>query len=276
MAEEQVLMKEVTDAERASFLELAENFASNTEADGGIGTYMEKGLHRLLKCYFEPDRQYHEIPVGKYIADIKNGCITEIQTASLSGIKEKLAVFLCENRVRVVFPLETVRHIVWIDPSDGSASKRNRSPKPDNIYRLLAELVYILDHVENKNLTVTAVHLAIDEYRLLDGWSRDKKKGSTKLERVPTDIFGFSDFSSLSDYAGLVPEDLPSAFTRDDFSASTGLRGRKLWAGIRVLEALKLVSRVPSSGRKYRYATTEEFARLRCGAKDAKKSGDFS
>lgn len=290
-------MREVTDSERDYFICLTESGGASLEryggkilneadvdssrednreacADGGgcacrtddahtdrIGTYNEKFLHRLLKCYFEPDSSFHEVPVGKYIADIKNGSlITEIQTSSLSGIRKKLDFFLRENRVRIVFPLETTRYIIWVDPIDGSLSKRNRSPKPDNKFTLLAELVYILDFLSNPNLTVTAVCMAVNEYRLLDGWDCTRKRGSTRLERVPTDIFGTMEFSSADDYVSLVPIELPSSFTREDFSALTGLRRRRLWAGLKVLETTGFIERRPSCSRKYSYTLTEKCA----------------
>ena len=36
----------------------------------GIGTLSEKTVHAILKNYYEPDEDYHEIPVNGYVADI--------------------------------------------------------------------------------------------------------------------------------------------------------------------------------------------------------------
>ena len=36
----------------------------------GIGTLSEKTVHAILKNYYEPDEDRHEIPIQNYVADI--------------------------------------------------------------------------------------------------------------------------------------------------------------------------------------------------------------
>ena len=56
---------------------------SENRVRDGIGTLSEKTLHSFLKNYLEPDSSFHEIKVGRYVADIKkDGYITEIQTGN--------------------------------------------------------------------------------------------------------------------------------------------------------------------------------------------------
>ena len=40
----------------------------------------------------------------------------------------------------------------------------------------------------HENLTVKVVFLDMEEYRLLNGWSRDKKRGSHRYDRIPLDF----------------------------------------------------------------------------------------
>ncbi len=248
-------MREITEGERTAFFNIVFGEASYAEKPlSGIGTYKEKSLHRILKYYFEPDWSYHEIPYCGFVADIKRGeSVTEIQTRSLARMEEKLSAFLRESQVRIVFPIETDRCIVWIDPDTGSVVRRVKSPKHENKYSLLAQLIYVLNYIPDDKLTVTAVYISTDEYRMLDGIGKDRKKRSTKLERIPTDIFGVSDYRTLEDFFELAPESAPPIFTRNDFSSLTGLRGRDLWAGLKVLERLGVISRVSSPDRKNRY-----------------------
>ncbi len=45
----------------------------------------------------------------------------------------------------------------------------------------------------------------MDEYKLLDGYSRDKKKGATKTDRIPTKIIGEFILNCKDDYLNLLP-----------------------------------------------------------------------
>ena len=52
----------------------------------GFGTLKEKTVHAVMKLYYEPDEDYHEVPIEGYIADIYTGeRIIEIQTAFQRG-----------------------------------------------------------------------------------------------------------------------------------------------------------------------------------------------
>lgn len=47
----------------------------------GIGTLSEKTMHAVLKNYYAPDVDMHEIPIENFVADIYTGTeIIEIQT----------------------------------------------------------------------------------------------------------------------------------------------------------------------------------------------------
>ena len=39
----------------------------------GIGTLSEKTVHAVLKNYYAPDEDMHEIPIENYVADIYTG-----------------------------------------------------------------------------------------------------------------------------------------------------------------------------------------------------------
>ena len=49
----------------------------------GIGTLSEKTVHAVLKNYYAPDTDMHEIPIENFVADIFTG--TEIISKKLSG-----------------------------------------------------------------------------------------------------------------------------------------------------------------------------------------------
>lgn len=57
----------------------------------------------------------------------------------------------------------------------------------------------------------------MEEYRYLDGWSQDKKKGSTRCDRIPLDIVNDILIENISDYQILIPDKMDDIFTSKDF-----------------------------------------------------------
>ncbi len=238
------------------FDELLSFVAVNGRDALGIGTYSEKSLHFILKNFFEPDRDRHEVAYKGYVADVmSDGKITEIQTATLSGLREKLDAFLPDACVRLVFPIRKYKSIVWMDPETGEVKNTPKRRKSENIYALLCELIYIADYLRDPNLCITVVELAVDDYRYLDGWSHDKKKGATKLDTVPTELISVTDLIMPDSLYSFIPKELGSVFTRQDFAKATGLRGRALWALLKVLETQRVIEKTEPDGRRHRYVT---------------------
>lgn len=226
----------INETENAAFSRVCREVVSEGHERYNIGTYKEKKLHLILKKYFEPDARFHEVPYGGYICDVKrDDLITEVQTTGLRTMSRKLAAFLPECRVRIVFPIITEKRIFWVDPADGTVSEGKKSPKKENGFKLLSEMLYISDYLSDENLTVTAVYIRADEYRMLNGWSRDRKKGAEKLSTVPTELLEIKDYSPGVDVS-LFLDRLPlDRFTRTEFSKTTGLRGRALWSALKIL-----------------------------------------
>ena len=237
------------------FDELLNFLALNGRDALGIGTYSEKSLHFILKNLFEPDRDCHEVAYKGYVADVmKEGKITEIQTATLSGLRGKLDAYLPDACVRLVFPVRRYKSIVWMDPETGEVKNNPQRRKSEDMYALLCELIYIVDYLRDPNLCITAVELAVDDYRYLDGWSRDGKKGATKLDTVPTELISVTDLTVPGDLYTFIPEELSTTFTRQSFAKATGLRGRALWAALKVLETQRVIEKTEPDGKRHRYS----------------------
>ena len=210
-----------------------------------------------MKRYFEEDPAYHELPINGYIADIcRDGVITEIETSGFSGLKPKLEAYLPEYRVRLVYPVAQVKYLSWINPENGEITARKKSPKKGNPYDALFEMVRILPYVRNKNLTVLVPLLEIDEYRLLNGWSKDKKKGSERYERIPANLFRIEEFTSDADYIKYIPESCVSDFTLADFSKAAHVTARDAGGILRVYMERGLLERTGKKGNSYLYART--------------------
>ena len=146
----------------------------------GIGMQKEKTLHAVLKCTEEPDPDRQEIPIGSYIADIltEDQRIIEIQTANMNAMRDKLASFLPLYPVKIVYPIPYRKWVTWIDPETGELTVRNKSTRKGSFYQAFRELYKIRPFLTDPHLSIDLLLLDMEEYRLQDGWSRDKKRGS--------------------------------------------------------------------------------------------------
>lgn len=224
----------------------------------GIGMQSEKTLHAVLKNYIDPDVDHQEIPVGSYIADIYcEGRITEIQTANMNAMRAKLAEFLPQYPVRIVYPIPAEKWIIWIDPDTGELLKRNRSPLRGSFFHAFRELYKIRPFLTDPNLSFELLLVDIDEYRLLDGWSRNRKRGSHRYDRIPLRIRGRMLLTCPQDYMQLVPEDLPESFTSADFADAAGFKRGGFSTVMLILTELGVLKRTGKKGRSWVYQVAE-------------------
>ncbi|MBR5528268.1 MAG: hypothetical protein IKV97_04630 [Clostridia bacterium] len=177
------------------------------EGEHNIGGLGEGTLHLVLKNYISANRENQEIKYGKkYIDVFLDGRAYEVQTRNFSSLKAKLAAFLPEIPVTVIFPAIKEKRVAWTDPETGELSSFRKSPKKESVYSIFNELIYIKDYLSNPNLSFCVFLLAADETKLLCGYSKDRKKGSVRLNRIPTKLFSTEQFESCADFARLLPD----------------------------------------------------------------------
>lgn len=154
-----------------------------------IGTLSEKTIHAVVKNYYEPDDEKQEVPIEGMYADIFTGKeIIEIQTRRFDQVRKKLERFLPLYPVTVVLPIPDTKWLIWIDEETGELSQKRKSPKRGSAYEAFKELYKIKPYLKKEGLTIVLLFLDMEEYRLLNGWSRDKKKGSSRYDRIPVRI----------------------------------------------------------------------------------------
>lgn len=242
-------------AERQAFLAAVNRVITGGPAAGGIGTLGEKTLHAVCKLYMEPDPAYHEIKTGGYVADIaREGRITEIQTRSFSRLREKLRAYLDSGyAVNVVCPIPALKWVCWLDPADGSVSERHKSPKKGGVYDLIRELYTLRQIAGNPSLDFTLLLLEVQDYRMLDGWSEDRKRGSTRYERIPIALIDRITTGASDGFAALIPENLPGTFTVADFAKIAGTDAGKAGMVLAFLTRTGRMERIGKSGRACLY-----------------------
>lgn len=244
------------------FQEVCDEIIHQTREKNGIGTLSEKTVHAVLKKYLEPNEQYHEIKIHGCYADIANSHgITEIQTRSFGRLKKKLKLFLELSNVTIVYPIPYTKWLLWIDEETGEISKKRKSPRQGSIHMILPELYAIREYLLHPNLKIHLLLIDMEEYRLLNGWSHDKKKGSTRYDRIPTTLVNEFYINNPKDYSAMLPASLPSEFTAKEFEKATRLSPKNASFALQVLRHVNAVTQTGKKGRAYLYQralTTED------------------
>lgn len=220
----------------------------------GIGTLSEKSVHAILKNYYEPDEDHQEIPIDNYVADIyAAGEIIEIQTRQFNKLRDKLEAFLPLYQVTVVYPIPREKWLIWIDQESGEFSKKRKSPAKGNPYVAFPELYKIKMFLKDPNLKLRLVLIDMEEYRLLNGWSRDKKKGSSRFDRIPTELVEEVEINCLEDYMQFVPCELEGSFTSKEFAKAAHIPVSLAQTVLNILYHVGTVTRVGKKGQQYLY-----------------------
>lgn len=243
-----------------AFVNAKDKIIGKAHNNKGIGTLSEKTLHAVLKLYYEPDEDKHEVAMSGYYADVYNDKgIIEIQTRQLNKLRDKLSVFLQDYHVTVVYPLPFNKWLSWVNPDNGEVQGRRKSPRHFTEYDAFYELYKIKSYLKNPNLSINLVLMDMEEYKLLNGWSYDKKRGSTRYDRVPVGIRRIVKFDRIEDYMQLVPADLKEDFTVKDFAMAAGVSVEVSRYTLNILNYLEIVKRTGRVKNGYVYNVTEEF-----------------
>lgn len=255
----------ISPEKRARFCRLCDEAMLNrrSEGDGGFGTLAEKRMHAIIKRYLCPNEDFHEVGLDgtRYISDIRIGSmIYEVQTGPFYPMRKKIAYYLekTDCTVTVVHPIAVNKWVSWVDPITNEILPRKKSPKHEHPSDLLDELYSLIPHVGNPRLRFRLLLIEAQDFRLLNGRSRDRKRGSERYERIPISLLGELDFCSPEDFRPFLPEELPSPFTVKDYTRYTGIRGRSAYSSVRVLASLGLIEPTDPIGRAMAFCKVRE------------------
>jgi len=243
--------------DKQKFKEACKSIINIEREQNGIGTLGEKTLHAVLKQYYEPDKANHEIRIGSFVADIvTDSGIIEIQTRAFDKLRNKLAKFLEISHVTVVYPIPKTKWLLWIDERTGETTKKRKSPRQGRIFDIIPELYKIKPLINHVNLRLCIVFIDMEEYRYLNGWSKDKKKGSTRCDRVPIDIADEVYINNTADYIKFIPGELSDGFTSKDYKNATDTNLQTAQTALNILNHIGVVRRVGKQGNLYIYERT--------------------
>ena len=216
----------------------------------GIGTLGEKTVHAVLKEYYGGGEESKEITVGGFVADaVTEEGIVEIQTRALYRLNRKLETLLPVCRVTVVYPLESEKYLLTIDPESGELISRRKSPKKIGLWQGVAELYGIRDKLKDENLTVRFPLLTVEELRL-PAKGKGRGRRAEKLDRLPLAMTGEYVLRNADDYRALLPRELPEEFTAEDFAMLCRTNTDTARRCIGVLCVLGIAAETGKQGRK--------------------------
>lgn len=222
-----------------------------------IGTLGEKTIHAVLKNYFEPSKNFQEVKVINFVADILNDDgIIEIQTRNFDKLRNKLQLFLSLKKVTVVYPIAHNKWIFWVDNETGELSKKRKSNKTGIPFQAFYELYKISDFLLCENFNLCVVLIDIEEYKSLDGYGKEKKNRATKIDKMPIDLIQEIYVEKFEDYKKLLPPNLPQQFTTNDLKKATKLSPRVISNAVSVMKKIGLIKQIGKSGRCYLYELT--------------------
>lgn len=187
--------------------------------------------------------------------------VAEIQTGQPGRLLPKLRFFLSEGLpVTVVYPMAGIKHLRWIDPETGEITKPRKSGKKERPIDAFHALYPLRELLLHPGLTVELLFFELDEYRLLCGYARERKKGSARIERIPRKLLCRKTLYLAEDYLRIFEEipNLSEPFTAADLQKAAKLRSRPAYSVAHLLEALGLLKKVGMQKRAQLYG--------RCGS----------
>lgn len=186
-----------------------------TAAEPHIGTLNEGSLHAALKqLYSEPGDEF-EVPLGRFVIDIRRpDLLIEIQTSSFGSMGKKLDHLLEQHKILLVYPIAVESYL------NRDKAKARKSPKRGSIYSLFGELVSIPTLLDHPNLTLDVVLVSVDKMQQHDPKARRGRGGWRTTDRVLREILERHRFQAATELLGLLPKHLPPVFTTADMAAA--------------------------------------------------------
>ena len=110
--------------------------------------------------------------------------------------------------------------------------------------------------LKDPNLSIRILLIDMEESRLLNGWSADRKKGSCRHDRIPVELVEEYLIDCPEDYRMLIPPELEE-FTSKEYAKATKLTVNRAQTALNVLHYLGVVERIGKKGNSYLYEVTD-------------------
>ncbi len=212
---------------------------------------MESTLHRQLKALYGGAAGKQEVRVGDFWIDaVVRGRLIEIQRASLSGIRAKVAMLLESHRVTIVKPLAARTYIVRREKSGGEIVSARYSPLRRSVLNVFDELVHFGDVFPHPKLTFEIVMIEQEESRIARGKKRFNGADFSVEDRALKTVLSKHTFRTVKDFAALLPRTLASPFSSADLAREAKIPrwlAQKMAYFLRKVGAIDVVGKAKNS-----------------------------
>ena len=159
-----------------------------------IGTLNEGSLHAALKkLYAQPGDEF-EVPLDRFVIDIKRGSeLIEVQTVSFASMGKKLDHLLPDYQILLVHPIAVATYL------DRPGKNPRKSPKRGSIYSLFEELVSVPTLIDHPNLTIEALLVSVNKTQVEDPTARRGRGGFRTVNRSLRAIHSTHRFETAGD-----------------------------------------------------------------------------
>lgn len=212
---------------------------------------MEFSLHRQLKDEYVSGDAQCEVKLGRYRIDVVDqDRLIEIQSSSLSSIRDKIRQLLKSHDVLVVKPLISRKLIIKRDKKGGKELDRRYSPKRANLLSVFDELVYFTKVFPHRRLTLEVPLVTVEEIRYPSHGRRRRKRDSDfQVEDLRlVEIEDRVTLRTKRDLLDFLPiQSLPKTFDTQELAEALGV---KRWVSQRVAYCLREIKAAKVVGKK--------------------------
>jgi len=228
---------------------------------------MESSLHRQLKELYGGSPDDCEVSVGGFRIDaVAGGRLVEIQLASLSAIRNKIATLLDGHRVTVVKPIAARTLIVRRQAGGGVEISRRYSPLRRNPFHLFEELVRFGAVFPHPRLQLEVVLVEQEERRIPRRRKRFNGPDYRIEDRFLLNVVSRHMFRTAADLAAMLPAQLPSPFHTQDLSEAASIPRWLAQKMVYCLSRCGAIEPVGKFSRSVLYVTARPAARRRKSA----------
>ena len=210
---------------------------------------METSLHRQLKNHYTTPGSLVEQKLDRFRIDVvQPNRLVEIQVASLTAIRDKIAVLLKKHRVLVVKPIVVRKHLVKLRRAGGKEVSRRLSPKKQTLLDMFDELVHFTRVFPHRRLTLEVPLIEIEELRYPGhGRRRRWRVNDHQVEdQRLIQVIGVHEFRTAADLCRLLPPALPCPFHTGHLAEGLGV---ERWIAQRMAYCLREMGAVQSVGK---------------------------
>jgi hypothetical protein len=177
------------------------------------------------------------------------GELVEIQLASLSAIRDKIAALVKRHDVRVVKPIVARKYLVKHQKAGGKVVSRRRSPKQGTVLDVFEELVHFTRVFPHRRLTLEVLLVEIEESRVPGhGRRRRWRRGDQQTEdQRLVSILGSEKFHTAGDLCRMLPAELPSPFHTGHMAAGLSVQR---WVAQRMAYCLRKTGAIEAVGKQ--------------------------